>query len=248
MESIELWQTAAFCCVLFAFFVYSILDGFDLGLGILMPFAAKDDAERMSLFKAIAPFWDGNGSFALDLACLLKPLPYALATTLLALMLLHTVSYLVWKVDGALKDRLIALGKGLWIAYFPLLATSAALLVFSRPEVCGKPLFWLGAALAAGGAIAFRALLSPLKEKALFAATSLAMAGLWLIAAAALFPNIVNPLQGGGEALITIHNASSPLNTLKIAVGASIAGAVIIISYTCAVYWLLGKKTASKAN
>lgn len=40
--------------------VYFILDGFDLGLGALMPFIAKDDAEKRILYNASGPFWDGN--------------------------------------------------------------------------------------------------------------------------------------------------------------------------------------------
>jgi cytochrome d ubiquinol oxidase subunit II len=38
---------------------YVILDGFDLGIGILFPFA-RDDAERRQMMASIAPFWDGN--------------------------------------------------------------------------------------------------------------------------------------------------------------------------------------------
>jgi len=43
----------------FAIFVYVILDGFDLGTGILFPFAASDDC-RDKMIMSIAPFWDGN--------------------------------------------------------------------------------------------------------------------------------------------------------------------------------------------
>jgi cytochrome d ubiquinol oxidase subunit II len=38
---------------------YVILDGFDLGIGILFPFAKTDD-ERRQMMASIAPFWDGN--------------------------------------------------------------------------------------------------------------------------------------------------------------------------------------------
>ncbi|GBF10942.1 cytochrome d ubiquinol oxidase subunit II [Tepidibacillus sp. HK-1] len=40
--------------------VYFMLDGFDLGVGILYPFIAKDDSERKLLLNTIGPFWDGN--------------------------------------------------------------------------------------------------------------------------------------------------------------------------------------------
>ena len=39
---------------------YAILDGFDLGLGVLYPWLARNDRERKSLRGAIAPVWDGN--------------------------------------------------------------------------------------------------------------------------------------------------------------------------------------------
>jgi cytochrome d ubiquinol oxidase subunit II len=39
--------------------LYVILDGFDLGVGILFPFA-RDERERDQMMNSIAPFWDGN--------------------------------------------------------------------------------------------------------------------------------------------------------------------------------------------
>jgi cytochrome d ubiquinol oxidase subunit II len=39
--------------------LYVILDGFDLGIGILFPFARKE-SERDQMMASVAPFWDGN--------------------------------------------------------------------------------------------------------------------------------------------------------------------------------------------
>ena len=39
---------------------YVILDGFDLGTGILHPFVARTDRERRVMLNAIGPVWDGN--------------------------------------------------------------------------------------------------------------------------------------------------------------------------------------------
>lgn len=39
---------------------YFILEGFDLGVGILHPFVAKTDTERRSVINTIGPHWDGN--------------------------------------------------------------------------------------------------------------------------------------------------------------------------------------------
>jgi cytochrome d ubiquinol oxidase subunit II len=40
--------------------VYFMLDGFDLGLGTLLPFLAKDETERRILYTSMGPFWNGN--------------------------------------------------------------------------------------------------------------------------------------------------------------------------------------------
>lgn len=42
-----------------AVFLYVVLDGFDLGCGILFPFAPSDQC-RSRIMNSIAPFWDGN--------------------------------------------------------------------------------------------------------------------------------------------------------------------------------------------
>lgn len=42
-----------------AVFLYVFLDGFDLGVGILFPFAPSDNC-RSKMMNSIAPFWDGN--------------------------------------------------------------------------------------------------------------------------------------------------------------------------------------------
>jgi cytochrome d ubiquinol oxidase subunit II len=43
----------------FAVVLYVILDGFDLGIGILFPFS-RSEKERDQMIGSIAPFWDGN--------------------------------------------------------------------------------------------------------------------------------------------------------------------------------------------
>lgn len=45
--------------IAFAVLVYIILDGFDLGLGILYPFA-RSEKDRDLMMNSVAPVWDGN--------------------------------------------------------------------------------------------------------------------------------------------------------------------------------------------
>lgn len=43
----------------FVIFLYVVLDGFDLGIGIIFPFAPSDQC-RDKMMNSIVPFWDGN--------------------------------------------------------------------------------------------------------------------------------------------------------------------------------------------
>ncbi|SEP72161.1 cytochrome bd-I ubiquinol oxidase subunit 2 apoprotein [Faunimonas pinastri] len=39
---------------------YAIMDGFDLGVGALLPFVARNDSERRVVINTIGPVWEGN--------------------------------------------------------------------------------------------------------------------------------------------------------------------------------------------
>src|SRR5512139_3949827 len=39
---------------------FFVLEGFDFGVGILLPFLGKNDAERRMIINTIGPHWDGN--------------------------------------------------------------------------------------------------------------------------------------------------------------------------------------------
>jgi cytochrome d ubiquinol oxidase subunit II len=39
---------------------YFLLEGFDFGVGMLLPFLPRDEGERGAMFKTIGPVWDGN--------------------------------------------------------------------------------------------------------------------------------------------------------------------------------------------
>ena len=49
-----------FLLIAFFWIGYFVLEGFDFGLGILLPFLGRTDKERRALINAIGPIWDGN--------------------------------------------------------------------------------------------------------------------------------------------------------------------------------------------
>ncbi len=53
-------QTLWFILIAVLFTGFLFLEGFDYGVGILLPFIAKSDRERRTVVNSIGPVWDGN--------------------------------------------------------------------------------------------------------------------------------------------------------------------------------------------
>ncbi|HEX6840876.1 MAG TPA: cytochrome d ubiquinol oxidase subunit II [Stellaceae bacterium] len=73
----------AFAVVLaFGIFMYVVMDGFDLGIGILFPLA-PGDTDRDAMMNSIGPIWDGNETWlVLGGTLLIAVFPVAYATLL----------------------------------------------------------------------------------------------------------------------------------------------------------------------
>jgi len=54
------YESIWFLLIAVLFIGYFILEGFDFGVGILLPFVAKSDTERRMVINTIGPHWDGN--------------------------------------------------------------------------------------------------------------------------------------------------------------------------------------------
>jgi cytochrome d ubiquinol oxidase subunit II len=68
-------------------FLYVLLDGFDLGIGLLFPFFDRD-GERQVMLNTVAPVWDGNETWmVLGGACLYAAFPVVYSTLLPAVYL-----------------------------------------------------------------------------------------------------------------------------------------------------------------
>src|SRR3989337_2761586 len=95
----------------FAIYAYVVLDGFDLGIGILAPLARSDDEEE-TMIDTIAPGWDGNetwlvlgggglfAAFPLAYAVLMPALYAPLIAMLLALIFRGVAFEFRWRDPG----------------------------------------------------------------------------------------------------------------------------------------------------
>lgn len=116
--------------------MYVILDGFDLGIGILFPFA-REEKERDQMMNTVAPFWDGNETWlVLGGGGLWVAFPGAYAVVMPALYLPIIIMLLALAFRGvAFEFRWVAgSSRGWWNLAFSAGSTLAA---FSQGVVLG---------------------------------------------------------------------------------------------------------------
>jgi cytochrome bd ubiquinol oxidase subunit II len=85
--------------IAFGVMMYVVMDGFDLGIGILFPFV-RDRVDRDTMINTVAPVWDGNETWlVLGGAALLAafPLAYSVLLSALYLPLVLMLAGLIWR-------------------------------------------------------------------------------------------------------------------------------------------------------
>lgn len=98
------WLPLFFAGVMgFALLMYTLLDGYDLGIGILLPFA--DDTEKDQMISTIGPFWDANETWiVLGVGVLLMAFPQAHGVVLTSLYLPVAVMLIGLMLRGVAFD------------------------------------------------------------------------------------------------------------------------------------------------
>ncbi|MDP2409254.1 MAG: cytochrome d ubiquinol oxidase subunit II [Pseudolabrys sp.] len=99
--------------------MYVVMDGFDLGIGILFP-TSQSEAERDQMMRSIAPFWDGNETWlVLGGAGLFVAFPLAYAIIMPAFYLPVIVMLLALVFRGvAFEFRIVSDNKPRWNVAF----------------------------------------------------------------------------------------------------------------------------------
>ncbi|HOP64708.1 MAG TPA: cytochrome d ubiquinol oxidase subunit II [Spirochaetota bacterium] len=82
METLTVLQIIWFVLIGILFAGYAVLDGFDLGIGSLLPLLTKNDEKKVAtLFSSIGPVWDGNEVWLITAGgALFAAFPHAYAT------------------------------------------------------------------------------------------------------------------------------------------------------------------------
>jgi len=117
----EFWLPLIFAAVMgLALLLYVILDGYDLGVGLLLPFA--DEADKDLMIASIGPFWDANETWiVLGVGVLLIAFPEAHGIVLTALYLPATLMLMGLVLRGIAFDFRVKAGdnqKAMWNGLF----------------------------------------------------------------------------------------------------------------------------------
>lgn len=116
--------------IAFGVMMYVLMDGFDLGIGILYPFAPNEDS-RDVMMNSVAPVWDGNETWlVLGGAGLLGafPLVYSVLLPALYLGVFLLLAGLIFRgVAFEFRFKAGPENKGYWSASFAIGSTVAAL-------------------------------------------------------------------------------------------------------------------------
>ena len=132
-----IWLPLAFAGLMgLSILIYVILDGFDLGVGLLLPFADADEKDRM--IGSIGPFWDANETWlVLAVGLLLVAFPQAHGAILGTLYLPVTamlIGLILRGVAFEFRAQATAAAKPAWNAAF---VAGSALTAFSQGVMLG---------------------------------------------------------------------------------------------------------------
>lgn len=126
-----------FVIIVFGVLMYIIMDGFDLGIGILMPLV-ENKQHRDDMVNSVAPVWDGNETWlVLGGAALFGAFPLAYAVVLEALMMplgIMLIALIFRGVAFEFRFQAVASHRGFWDKSFMV---GSALATFSQGVVVG---------------------------------------------------------------------------------------------------------------
>src|SRR5215467_9657745 len=123
-------ETLWFAIVAFMIAAYVVLDGFDLGAGVIYPLAARTPAERQTIMRAIGPVWDGNEVWLLAAGGILYfafPLLYASAFSGFYLPLNMVLWLLILRAIGI--EFRMHLDEPVWKGFFDFVFVLASTLL-----------------------------------------------------------------------------------------------------------------------
>jgi len=177
---------------------------------------------------------DLNMNFTGSFFTLLRPFPLVIGLLGLSAILLQGCTWAAYKIEGDVARRAKALMNKLIIANAFLFILAIALTIGFLPSIVSNLSGWLGALVYAISLSYVYVCNRDNRSFNAFMGSSVSFVSLWIMAGAALYPNLVRSTIEAYN--LTIFNASSTQLTLKIMFIIALIGMPVVLAYTIYVY------------
>ena len=188
---------------------------------------------------------DAHGEFAGTFLGLLKPYPLLLGVTTVALFMMHGAIYGLMKTEGALHDKLRGWAMNCIIFFVICAAITTMVTLLYVPHMAARvrenP--WLFS-IALANMLAIANIPREFyhgRDWLAFLSSCATMITLMALFGLDQFPNLVYS-QPNPENSLTIYNAASSQQTLKIMLIIAGIGVPVVIAYTTCIYWIFRGK------
>lgn len=203
------WLPIVFVCLMgLAILIYAILDGYDLGVGILLPLDKTKSTDRDVMISSIGPFWDANETWlvlAVGLLLIAFPSAHSIVLRELYIPAVIMLSGLILRgVAFDFRAKAISTHKETWDALFKIgsIVTSMSqgfmlgMYVMGFETTLSAHLFALVSAVCVTAAYAFIGaawLVLKTEERLQIDAARLGRKAGWLTAAGIVIVSAINP-------------------------------------------------------
>jgi cytochrome d ubiquinol oxidase subunit II len=194
---------------------------------------------------------DADGNIHITLFELLKPFPLLVGITAVAMMAMHGAIFLIMKTGNDLQQRVKNLMPQLMALFFVLNTLVVAAVFFFQTQTMdnynSSLLLGLFPAIALAALIVAWRMVRTERYFAAFAASSAMIALLLFSGAIGLYPNLlISSIDTANN--LTIENAASAKNTLKVMLVITLIGLPFVLAYTAGIYYFFRGKTELTAE
>jgi cytochrome d ubiquinol oxidase subunit II len=165
---------------------------------------------------------------------LLRPYPLALAVAGIALIVLQGSLFAACKLPAPFSGELRSTASRWWYIAVVAFVLLAGIMPCMLPAARSLP-YAAAAAIAVLALGAAKIFVRRARDRSAFYASSLAVIAVWLMQAAALFPNLIRD-TADPAASITIFSASAGLSTLRVLTGIAIPCTVLYLALNWFLY------------
>src|SRR5665647_3281370 len=185
---------------------YLVLEGFDFGVGMLLPILGRSDTQRRVLINSIGPVWDGNEVWLLTagggtFVDLLNPFALLGCATTALIFLSHGAVFLALKTGGEVREKAATLAARSSVA---TLVVAGAFAIWTQLAYSSVAWTWAATAVAALALLALVFATRRRREGWAFVASAVAIVAAVVLIFGSMYPDVMPGLDPANS--LTVQN------------------------------------------